>query len=211
MAEGTVTAETLKNIKDARAEGEGIVTEIIVDTVDESTIDNDVKAALEKALADSVKDKTGAETEIAQYLDLSVLLKTTSGKELGTVNKMSKNITFTIAIPKELEKEGRAFVVLRMHEGETTVLETKMNADGTLSFQTDRFSTYALAYIDALAEDVVDDAEDVTPDETTPDEQSQQKEEGGNYTTFIIIGLIIVILAALFIIFFVLKDKKNKK
>ena len=211
MAEGTVTAETLKNIKDALAEGEGIVTEIIVDTVDESTIDNDVKAALEKALADSVKDKTGAETEIAQYLDLSVLLKTASGKELGTVNKMSKNITFTIAIPKELEKEGRAFVVLRMHEGETTVLETKMNADGTLSFQTDRFSTYALAYIAALAEDVVDDAEDVTPDETTPDDQSQQKEEGGNYTTFIIIGLIIVILAALFIIFFVLKDKKNKK
>ena len=98
-----------------------------------------------------------------------------------------------------------------MHEGETTVLETKMNADGTLSFQTDRFSTYALAYIDALAEDVVDDAEDVTPDETTPDDRSQQKEEGGNYTTFIIIGLIIVILAALFIIFFVLKDKKNKK
>ena len=211
VAEGTVTAETLKNIKDARAAGEGIVTEIIVDTVDESTIDNDVKAALEKALADSVKDKTGAETEIAQYLDLSVLLKTTSGKELGTINKMSKNITFTIAIPKELEKEGRAFVVLRMHEGETTVLETKMNADGTLSFQTDRFSTYALAYIDALAEDVVDDAEDVTPDETTPDGQSQQKEEGGNYTTFIIIGLIIVILAALFIIFFVLKDKKDKK
>ena len=211
VAEGTITAETLKNIKDARADGEGIITEIIVDTVDESSVDSDVKAALEKALADSVKDKKGAETKIAQYLDLSVLLKTASGKELGTVNKLSKNITFTIAIPKELEKEGRAFVVLRMHEGETTVLETKMNADGTLSFQTDRFSTYALAYIDALAEDVVDDTEDVTTDETTPDEQSQQKEEGGNYTTFIIIGLIIVILAALFIIFFVLKDKKNKK
>lgn len=122
----------------------------------------------------SVKDKKGAETKIAQYLDLTVLLKTTSGQELGTINKLSKDMTFTIAVPEDLVKEGRVFVVLRMHEGETTVLETTMNSDGTLSFKTDRFSTYALAYIDVSVEEADDDTEGDVPSGSTVTE-----EEGG--------------------------------
>ena len=208
LAEDVMDEETIENVKVAQKDGEGIITAVIVDKLDESKVDADVKETLAKALAENVKDKKGAETKIAQFLDLTVLLKTTSGKELGEINKLSKEMTFTIAIPEDLVKEGRAFVVLRMHEDETTVLETTMNSDGTLSFKTDRFSTYALAYIDAPAEEVTDD--EGTTNVDLPDDSTTTDEEGGNYTAFIIIGLIIVIIAALFIIFLAMKRKKDE-
>ena len=207
LADDVMSEETLENVKEAQENGEGIITEVIVDKMDESKVDADVKEALEKALTESVKDKKGAETKIAQYLDLTVLLKTTKGQRLGEINKLSKEMTFTIAVPEDLVKEGRAFVVLRMHEGETTVLETTMNSDGTLSFKTDRFSTYALAYVDMPVEEVEDEdgAESDVPSGSTTTEE----EGGNNVATFIIIGLIIVIIAALVIIFLAMKRKKD--
>ncbi len=209
ISEEVMSEETLENVKEAQKNGEGILTEVIVDKLDEASVDADVKEALEKALTESVKDKKGAETKIAQYLDLTVLLKTTKGQMLGEINKLSKDMTFTIAVPEELVKEGRVFVVLRMHEGETTVLETTMNSDGTLSFKTDRFSTYALAYVDAPAEEVTDD--DTTTEGDVPSGSTTTEEEGGNnVATFIIVGLIIVIIAALVIIFLAMKRKKDE-
>ena len=47
-----------------------------------------------------------------------------------------------------MKAEGRTYKVIRNHTGEVTVLDTVLNEDGTISFQTDRFSTYALAYAD---------------------------------------------------------------
>ncbi len=206
VAEDVMSEETVEKVKEAQENGEGIITEVIVDKLDEEDVDADVKEALEKALADSVKDKKGAETKIAQYLDLTVLLKTTKGQILGEINKLSKDMTFTIAVPEDLVKEGRVFVVLRMHEGETTVLETTMNSDGTLSFKTDRFSTYALAYIDVPVEEADDDAEGDVPSGSTVTEE----EGGNNFTVFIIVGLIIVIIAALVIILLAMKGKKKE-
>ena len=206
ISDDVMSEETIENVKKAQENGDGIITEVIVDKLDEADVDADVKEALAKALADSVKDKKGAETKIAQYLDLSVLLKTTNGEKLGTINKLSKDMTFTIAVPEDLVKEGRVFVVLRMHEGETTVLETSLNSDGTLSFKTDRFSTYALAYIDAPAEDAKDD--EVTEGDI-PSGSTTTEEDGNNFATFIIVGLIIVIIAALVIIFLAMKRKKD--
>ena len=206
VAEGVLDETTIQNIKDAKKDGVGIITEVIVETVDESTVDSDVKIALEQALTDSVKGKEGVTTKIAQYLDLSVLLKTTDGKELGKINKMSEPLTFTIAIPEDLKQDGRVFVVLRMHDGETSVLETTMNADGTLSFETDRFSTYALAYIDGVsAEDV-----ETTVTESAQDENATSQDGTTNYTWFIIFGILIVIAAGLFILFLFLKKKKKE-
>ena len=208
ISEEVMSKETIANVKEAQKNGEDIITEIIVDKLDESKVEADVKEALEKVLAESVKDKKGAETKIAQYLDLSILLKTEEGKELGKINKLSKEATFTIAIPEDLVKEGRAFVVLRMHEGETTVLETSMNSDGTLSFKTDRFSTYALAYVDEPAED---GKEDETTEGDIPSGSTTTEEEGNsNLATFIIVGLIIVIIAALVVIFLTMKHKKEE-
>lgn len=42
----------------------------------------------------------------------------------------------------------RTYFVIRVHDNVVTKLPAKVNADGTLSFETDCFSTYALAYED---------------------------------------------------------------
>ena len=207
VSEEVMSEETLEKVKEALENGDGIVTEIIVDKLDEADVKDEVKEAFEKVLAESFKDKKGAETKIAQYLDLSVLLKTTQGQELGAVHKLSKEMTFTIAVPEELVKEGRTFVVLRIHEGVTTVLDTLMNADGTLSFKTDRFSEYALAYVDVEPEEVKEDEEGTEGD--VPSGATTTEEDGNNMTTFVVVGLVIVILVALAGIFFALKRKKN--
>lgn len=206
VSEDAISERTVENVKKAQENGEGIITEVIIDKLDESKVDTVVKEALGKALAELVKDTQGAETKIAQYLDLTVLLKTASGQKLGTINKLSKEMTFTIAVPDELVKEGRIFVILRMHEGETTVLETIKNSDGTLSFKTDRFSTYALAYVDVPTEDAEEGSEGDIPSGSIVTEE----DEGNNFTVFIVVGLIIVIITALVIILLAMKGKKKE-
>lgn len=208
ISEEVMSKETLKKVKEAQEKGEGIITEVVVDKLDESKVDAGVKEALEKALSDGTKDKNGVETQIAQYLDLTVLLKATGGEELGTINKLSKEITFTIAVPEELEKDGRTFVVLRMHEGETTVLETEVNADGTLSFKTDRFSTYALAYVDVVQEEMEDDT--VSTETETSDSNIEVDDNGNNWTVFIIVSIVVVIIVAIIMILLTIKGKKKE-
>ena len=48
-------------------------------------------------------------------------------------------------------KDGykRTYYVIRIHDGVTTVLDAVDNGDGTISFKTDKFSTYSVVYTDA--------------------------------------------------------------
>lgn len=137
-----VSDETLKEIKNELEAGKQITTEIKAEVLDEKDIDaDDVK---------EIKDKLGEVGKVAQFLDLSVMIKSVAAdgaeKELGTLNVLSEKITFTIMVPEELVKDGREFYVIRVHDGEAEKLELTKNADGTYSFETDRFSSYALAY-----------------------------------------------------------------
>ncbi len=210
LAEDVVDEETLANIKEAQENGIGILTQIIMDAVAEDTVEETVKEALQSALVESVKDVQNAKVEIVQYLDLSLLMKTTEGQALGKINKLSKPLKVTFAVPEGWEAPGRDIVVLRMHNGLVDILNTVLNADGTRSFETDRFSTYAVAFVDKEVEEDTDapttDADD-SADTTGPE---NVVEDDSNGTLFIVIGIIIVLLVAAFIIFLALKGKKNK-
>ena len=48
--------------------------------------------------------------------------------------------------------EGQEYVVNRIHNGESTIIPVTVNPDGTLTFENDRFSSYALALRDVLKE-----------------------------------------------------------
>ena len=45
------------------------------------------------------------------------------------------------------------YVVIRIHGKETAILPVKVNRDGSLSFETDRFSSYALAVREVVDEE----------------------------------------------------------
>jgi putative LPXTG-motif protein cell wall anchor domain protein len=117
-----------------------ISTEVQVTPVKETEVSAQDKKVLEDHIDENVN--------IAQYLDINILVKA-EDQVIGEVNELDKEVTFTVAIPEDLMKEGRTFYVIRVHDGKAEKLETVENEDGTLTFKTDKFSTYALAYEDA--------------------------------------------------------------
>lgn len=139
-----VSEETARNVKEAIAANLEINIEITAKTVSKEEIEeedqNKIMAILDQ---DAI---------VSQYLDLNVILKA-ENKSLGTINEFSKPLTFTIIVPENLKAEGRNFYVVRLHDGKAEKLGTVVNADGTLSFSTDKLSTYALVYEDKKVEE----------------------------------------------------------
>lgn len=136
----SVNQETAKKIKQAIDDGKVVSTEVQVKPVEASQVDAQDKKVIEDHIDENVN--------IAQYLDINILVKA-DNQVIGEINQLNKKITFTVAIPEDLMKEGRTFYVIRVHDGKAEKLDTVENEDGTLTFKTDKFSTYALAYEDA--------------------------------------------------------------
>ena len=106
---------------------------------------------------------------LAGLYDITIPV-TINGEAAGELSELAKPITLKLAIPEGLPEvaEGleRVYYVVRKHNGEVEVLNTTVNEDNTISFETDAFSTYALAYVDqepAAEEPVVDGEKDETP------------------------------------------------
>ena len=112
-----------------------------------------ILAETEKALGKDAK---------VQYLDIQVKL-TVDDNKIGNILKLKDKINITIAIPDDMKAEGGKYVVFRNHNGKVDILDTKLNSDGTVTFETDRFSTYALAYVPATS-----GAAPVTPAPASP-------------------------------------------
>ncbi|WP_165171122.1 hypothetical protein [Adlercreutzia sp. ZJ242] len=137
--DGVVSQETYNKVQQAVNLGQTI--EVVVDA---TPLPAD---AVEAADKDKVMAVVTEDGEVAQYLDLSVVLMS-KGEPLGTIDKLDEPVTFTVAIPKDLVKDGRTFYVVRVHDGKAERLATTVK-DGLATFETDLFSTYALAYEDA--------------------------------------------------------------
>ena len=137
-----VDEATKEAVKQAAESGKAITAAVSVELMDESQV-----TEADKALIKESAGKVAGGAVVAQYLDLKVLL-TADGVELGTLNKLNSAASFTIAVPEELKADGRIFHIARLHDGKVDLLETVQNEDGTLTFSTDRFSTYALVYLD---------------------------------------------------------------
>ena len=128
-----------------------IVTEVVAQTVTEEEIKE--SAQEDAAKIEEMAASNGA--NVAQYLDLSVLVKAVEDKgtsdekvtTLGELTETKNEITFTISVPAELQASNITVTVVRVHNnGEVEKLPTTKNSDGTYSFTTNKFSTYAVTY-----------------------------------------------------------------
>jgi LPXTG-motif cell wall-anchored protein len=112
-----------------------------------ATINTPEKEAIFKALTNE---------KIAVFLDIQ-LVKQIANSSVN-VQKLNDLIKVTVELPAELvNKAGnikRSYSVLRYHDGDetkVTTLNAKFDeATGTLTFDTDRFSTYAIVYSDVV-------------------------------------------------------------
>ena len=168
---------------------------------------------IKKALEDK-----GADVKISKFFDISVLLKDKADNStLGTMPELKSELEFVIALPTELQDvpEGfdRVFFVVREHNGEIKALETTLAEDGkSVSFGSNLFSTYALAYVDVpvVADD---DKEDANKDEVNKEDSNKNENSDvpttGDVVLPVSIALVVVSLAG--ITFFVAKNRKIKK
>lgn len=140
-----VSEETATKVAEAIESGKTVQAQLVVKEMTTEEVEQ-ITTTDKKAIEDKIATELGEDANL-QYLDLSIVLKA-DDEELGTLNKLEEEITITVAIPEELKAEGRTYKVIRNHNGVVEVLDTIVNDDGTISFKTDRFSTYALAYAD---------------------------------------------------------------
>ena len=197
-----VSEETAEKIAEAIKEGKTIVTETVTTVLEESQVPAEEKEAIE-AFVSSVAEK---ECGIAQYLDLSVLIGTTEGDTLGNYHETAQSIAFTVEIPSDMIAEGRTFFVVRIHNGEAEALETKDNGDGTITFKTNKFSTYAIAYIDGEVENLPV-VEDNVPVVEQPVVDDVVVEESSNMGMLAVIAVLLLAVGS----FLIIKRKKDSE
>jgi len=130
--------ELNQKVEDAKQNGEAVKVEIKMEELEI----NNVKEEEKQIILQTVN----ANQKVHQYFDISVLV-TSNQKELGKLEQLTDKIKFSLEILKDLIKEGRIFYILKIHKGEVKRIEGKLNGTN-LEFETDEFSTFALAYED---------------------------------------------------------------
>ena len=122
--------------KAAVEKGEEVEIVLAVSGANETVSESDVKAAEEAA----------GDYTVAEYLDIELSKKI--GATETDIHELKNPITLVITVPEALRAIGREFAVVRVHEGEASVLSDLDSDPNTVTFKTDRFSTYALMYLD---------------------------------------------------------------
>ncbi len=148
-----------KEDKEAIAQGTTVEIQLTVENADKTVAAEDkaeIEKAVEKINADSKPAQAGAatpETKVGMYLDID-LTKTVGEKETP-ITEAGVDIPISVEVPTGLqstqENTNREFFVLRLHEGQVDKLEDLDDDPNTVTFKTDRFSTYVLAYTDTPA------------------------------------------------------------
>lgn len=122
------------------------IVEILIS--EESSVSDSVTSEMEKLIGDG---------KILTYFNISVLL-TIEDVEKNLEN-LTEKIELSIKLPDDFinydDKITREYYVIREHDGVVEKLSTTLSGD-TLSFSTDKFSTYALAYEDTVNPDTSD-------------------------------------------------------
>ena len=163
--EVTVLGEDTFDITDEVGNYGAAVIDIDEKTINTALNDEDKKAehikfaVSEKNPTDTVKamikDKVTTNTELV-YLDIE-LKKYVNGVE-SDIAETAKPVKVKLELPADLKKstasdKARNYSIVRVHDGVAEILDATF--DGTyLTFETDKFSDYAIAYTDLAYGDV---------------------------------------------------------
>ena len=102
---------------------------------------------------------------VGLYLDIS-MFKQVTDQDCVALTELNAPMTIVLTLPEQLMNTRgdviRSFQIIRVHDGKTDILETVQQGN-TLSFQTDRFSTYVLIYHDSIV-DLPQTGDDSTPE-----------------------------------------------
>ncbi|WP_024864676.1 MBG domain-containing protein [Butyrivibrio sp. FCS014] len=128
--------------------------------------------------SDKAKVTSAVDADDIMYLDIGLFKTITvdgSVKSNKRLTETDDEIEITVEIPASFgavpSGGTRSYYIVIVHGGETTVVTPQENGDNTLTFWTDRFSTYAIAYKDTLP---------VKPDNNSSDNGSASDNSGSD-------------------------------
>ena len=91
---------------------------------------------------------TSGDYTVGLYLDIN-LFKKVGSNNATKVTETNGKVKASILIPESLWKSGRTFEIIRVHDGVATAIAGTYDENThVFTFETDKFSTYALAYKD---------------------------------------------------------------
>lgn len=180
-------------------------------TVEDKTPTAEEAAMVEEAAGNGV---------VAKYFNIEVLIKNmNTGAEIDKITELSKEVKFTVALDDELKNvpDGyeRTYKVLRIHDGKVDVLDAVLSEDkNSIEFSTDKFSTYAISYVDTKitetpneGEEIVNEpANEVTNETVTDGDANKDIVQTGDYI-YVAVGLIVV-LAIANAVYFIRRKRK---
>jgi len=141
LAENILTAEELAEVDN------GADAKIWLEIGPDVDISETDKEQAQKAAEESV----GAGAEIT-YFDAS-LFKQVGDGEKTIIHNPNKPVSVTIVIPEGIQNKNvlmlRNYQIIRLHNGKTDIIEGTYNEKSAeFTFETDKFSTYAICYKD---------------------------------------------------------------
>lgn len=142
---GVLTVEEQSKV----AAGENAKVILKIEDISKTVSNEDKKLVEEKLSA----DLQNAEATVL-YVDISLFKKVGNGEETR-VTQTSNKISISIEIPQELRNNNaaysRTYRIVRIHDNEVEILDGIYDpATNLFTFETDRFSVYALTYQDTV-------------------------------------------------------------
>lgn len=83
--------------------------------------------------------------DVAGHVDISIE-KNVDGQDWKKVSKLGEEIDIRFEIPADMQVENATYCVLRVHNGEPTLLEDLDDEESTITIRTQLFSTYSILY-----------------------------------------------------------------
>ena len=164
--ENALAKKTLTTKETAAVEAGGKATySLTVKTDDDGAVSASDITVAKKYLADDDVISEYGELTAGLYLDISLYLTVTDADRKVITDSRSitdtgsVSYTITVTIPEDLINTDstvtRTYYILRVHDGEAEILSAEYDSSAqTLTFDTDKFSTYAIVYNDSEAEDL---------------------------------------------------------
>ena len=151
--------------------------------VEEKTPTAEEKKEVEAAV-EAAKEASGEDYTVAMYFDAN-LFKTSNGTKTQ-LHETNGKIAVSFKLPEKYKNTDssvtRTYAVARIHDGKTEILVCEYDPEtDLLTFYTDKFSTYALMYEDAKADDAdvsaVDDDDEQGDEGVVDDEQFDETDD----------------------------------
>ncbi len=193
--------ELNKKVEEERQQGNQVTIEITMEELDKK----DVKEEEKQQILENLKENQ----TVHQYFDISVLVRTNE-KELGKLTQLTDKMKFSMEISEDLIQEGRKFFILKLHGDEVKKIETTLT--GTkLEFETDQFSTFALAYEDEKIADSGEGEKIEQPKEEEKTEETTKPDVPNTGDNIVLYVLLAVVALTVIIVMKKANTKKTKK